>query len=355
MRNKAETLTLAFCIALLPPIWAVAAPYVGVTTGAVALICAGLCAANGDKAADAPRISAGFLLGDFWAWLALVVMDKMTLNPDFEVFITLFVMGGLAVILSGFFPKWIFCPAWLCGWAIGLTIMTPVGLAGGPSPVRAVPFEERNLFLKGEDKDYCQIGYGVAEDGTAFVCNETYMPGVTTEMMDWWFPWHSVGSDLRYKVWDPEDHYFARADNCAYVCDPAVPMREKTWGVSHYIIEDVGPGPEFLKLCFKSPADFGYEDPDTAHSQSLVCAIGEGGCPAAMTHVWAPYKDGILFRSRFWIGYALAEGQFRKILPEGAKVPDIVPKGLFAHNIKEFTNLAALLPELYQEFGAQPL
>ncbi|WP_294572539.1 hypothetical protein [uncultured Subdoligranulum sp.] len=55
------------------------------------------------------------------------------------------------------------------------------------------------------------------------------------------------------------------------------------------------------------------------------------------------------------MGYALAEGQFRKILPEGAKVPDIVPKGLFAHNIKEFTNLAALLPELYQEFGSQPL
>lgn len=36
-------------------------------------------------------------------------------------------------------------------------------------------------------------------------------------------------------------------------------------------------------------------------------------------------------------------------------MPDIVPKGLFARNIKEFTNLAALLPELYQEFGAQPL
>lgn len=228
-------------------------------------------------------------------------------------------------------------------------------LAAGPSPVRAVPFEDRNLFLKGEDKDFCQIGYGVAEDGTAFVCNETYMPGVTTEMMDWWFPWHSVGSDLRYKLWDPEDHYFARADNCAYVCDPAVPMREKTWGVSHYIIEDVGAGPDFLKLCFKNPADFGYGAPDTAHGQSMVCAIGEGGCPAAMTHVWAPYKDGILFRSRFWIGYALVEGAYRKILPEGARVPDMVPKGLFAHNIKEFTNLASILPELYKEFGSQPL
>lgn len=128
MSNKAQTLTLALCIALLPPIWAVAAPYFGVTTGAVALICAGLCAAGGDKAADAPRISIGFLLGDFWAWLALVVMDKMPWNPDLELFITLFVMGGLAVILAGLAPRWIFCPAWLCGWAIGLTILSPVGL-----------------------------------------------------------------------------------------------------------------------------------------------------------------------------------------------------------------------------------
>lgn len=137
MSKKAETLTLAFCIALLPPLWAVATPYAGITTGAVALICAGLCAANGDKTADAPKISAGFLLGDFWAWLALLVMDKLTLNPDFEVFLTLFVMGGLAVIISGFFPRWIFCPAWLCGWAIGLTVMTPVCLANiGTLPVQ---------------------------------------------------------------------------------------------------------------------------------------------------------------------------------------------------------------------------
>ena len=78
-------------------------------------------------------------------------------------------------------------------------------------------------------------------------------------MLDWWFPWHSVGSDLRYKIWDPEDHYFARADRADYVCDPDVPMNQKTWGVNHYIMEDVGTGPEFLKLCFKNPADYGYD------------------------------------------------------------------------------------------------
>lgn len=224
-------------------------------------------------------------------------------------------------------------------------------LAEGPSSVAAVPFEKRQLFLEGKDSEFCQIGYGVAPDGTGFVCNETYMPGVTGEMLDWWFPWHSVGSDLRYKLWDAEDHYFARADKPDYVCDPAVPVNQKTWGVNHYILEDVGPGPEFLKLCFKSPADFGYDASvvGTASCQSLVCAIGEGNCAAAMTHKWVPDKDGVLFSSRFWIGYALVNGEYVKILPEGVRLPEIVPKGLFAHNIKEFSNLAAILPKLWNE------
>ena len=129
-------------------------------------------------------------------------------------------------------------------------------LAGGASKIPAVPFDRRNLFLRAEDGDYCRLGYGVAEDGTAFVCNETYMPGVTGEMLDWWFPWHSVGSDLRYKIWDPEDHYFARADRCDYVCDPAVPMHRKTWGVNHYIMEDVGPRPRFPEAVLQEPRRF---------------------------------------------------------------------------------------------------
>ncbi|OUP51845.1 phloretin hydrolase [Butyricicoccus pullicaecorum] len=224
-------------------------------------------------------------------------------------------------------------------------------LHAGPSDKMGVPLAEKNLFLAGKDDDYCQIGFGVYEDGTAFVCNTTYMPGVTGEMLDWWFPWHSVGSDLRYKIWDPEDHYFARADNAAYVCDPNVPMHQKTWGVNHYILEDVGGGPDALKLCFKNPKDFGYapELVGTDVCQSMVCAVGEGNCAAAMTHKWYPYKDGVLFCSRFWIGYGMVDGKIQKIVPEGVRIPDFVPMGLFAHNIKEFTNLAAILPAVYAE------
>lgn len=127
MQRRKEILSMAFCIALFPPIWAVAAPYIKVSTGAVALICAGLYAANGNRLQDALKISIGFLLGDFWAWLALNLMDIVQWNADMELFATLFILGGLAVLISSVLPKMIYCPAWLCGWAIGLTIMAPMG------------------------------------------------------------------------------------------------------------------------------------------------------------------------------------------------------------------------------------
>ena len=220
-----------------------------------------------------------------------------------------------------------------------------------PSKIQAVPFEQKNLFLRGEDKNFCQLGYGVASDGTGFVCNETFMPNVVGEMLDWWFAWHCVGADLRYKIWDNEDHYFARADNVAYVCDKNIPVNQKTWGVNHYILEDIGNGADFLKLCFKSPKNFGYDTSiiGSAKCQSLVCAIGAGNCAAAMTHKWYPVEGGVILVSRFWIGYGTINGEIKKILPEGIKVPIEAAKCLFAHNIKEFSNLAAILPEVYAE------
>lgn len=137
MQKRKEALSLAFCIALFPPIWAVAAPYVNISTGAVALICAGLYVANGNRLQDALKISVGFLLGDFWAWLALMLMDLAHWNEDLELFVTLFVLGGLAVLISSVLPGLIFCPSWLCGWAIGLTIMAPMGYSNiGTYPVQ---------------------------------------------------------------------------------------------------------------------------------------------------------------------------------------------------------------------------
>lgn len=136
-RKRINIATLAFGIAFMPPIWAVLAPYIGVTTGAVALICAGLFVANGNKRSDAFKISIGFLCGDLWAVIAVWIMENMNLNPNVELYGTLFVMGGLAVLIGENLPKIIFTPSWLCGWAIGLTIMGPMKIADiGSLPIQ---------------------------------------------------------------------------------------------------------------------------------------------------------------------------------------------------------------------------
>ncbi len=226
-----------------------------------------------------------------------------------------------------------------------------LALIDKPSEIPAVSFADKNLFLAGKDDAYCQTGYGVAEDGTGFVANETYMPGVTGAMLDWWFPWHSVGSDLRYKIWDPEDHYFARANKAAYVCDPTVPVKQKTWGVTHYVLEDIGNGASLIAINFKRPADFGFDESiiGTEKCESLACGIGAGDCAAAMCHKWYPYEDGVKLCSRFWIGLTEVDGKIVRGLPEGAKIPVEAARGLYAHNIKEFTNLASILAEVYAQ------
>ena len=137
--------TLALCIALFPPIWAVAAPYLGVTTGAVALICAGIYVAAGNEKKHAVSMSLGFLAGDLWAVLALWILERLGWNENLELFLTLFVLGGGAVLIASCLPRIFFLPAWLSGWAIGLTVMAP----GGFAAVGSLPLQIGAAMLAG--------------------------------------------------------------------------------------------------------------------------------------------------------------------------------------------------------------
>ena len=129
--NRKEVLTLALLIAIMPPAWAVASPYLGNSVGPVALICAGIYAANGNKFKDAHKIALGYLAGDIWALISFEIMAQTPINPDVTLFLTLAVMGFVLVLISSRFSNIIFMPSWLAGWAIGmltmnLDTMTPV-------------------------------------------------------------------------------------------------------------------------------------------------------------------------------------------------------------------------------------
>lgn len=221
----------------------------------------------------------------------------------------------------------------------------------------ALPIEQRDRFLD-EAPLPLESGFCVAPNGTGFVANATPLPGVDVPMFEWWFAWHCVGSDLRYKLWDKEDHYQARARETEYICDPNVPLSQKSWGVTHDIMEDIGLGPSPLTIHFKKPSDLGYSmnKLGTTGCLSMTCGVGESDVPALMTHKLMQGPDCLILKSRFWIGYGLShEGDVIKVIPDGISVPELVPRALFGHNIKEFTNLASFLPEIYAEEGHKPL
>ena len=121
--SRKEILTLALLIAVLPPAWAVASPYLGNNVGPVALIAAGIYAANGNKWEDAHKIALGYLAGDVWALAATAVMARTPLDPDVTLFAVLTVLGFLAVVISQKLPSLFYMPSWLAGWAIGMLAM----------------------------------------------------------------------------------------------------------------------------------------------------------------------------------------------------------------------------------------
>lgn len=227
-------------------------------------------------------------------------------------------------------------------------------LAAGPvDPAKALTIQNKNdLFKPGYLE--CEIGYCILPDGTGFVANLTEMPGVSGEMFDWWMAWHSL-DDLRYKIWDPEDHFYARAQDRDQVLN-AKTMPEKTWGVKHTVLEDIGMGADDLIIAFEKPADVGYDQAKVGTNlcSALICANGYDpkpgpGMVAFMTHFVRDIPGGCELRSRFWMGYQIQDGKVVRAIPEGVSIPEEMAKNLLAHNCKEYSNLAVLLPSVYAE------
>lgn len=221
----------------------------------------------------------------------------------------------------------------------------------------ALRIENRNdLFLPGYLP--AEFGWWSLEDGTAMIANKTFMPNVTGEMLDWWFAWHPIDR-LRYAIWDPEDHFDVYLEDKSRAVDMSLSMRERHWGSVHYVWEDIGlGGTDLLQIAFRRPSELGYDESkiDTDACATIVCAncftYGSADAPdipVVMTHFLRPVEGGSELRSRFWFGWRIVDGKPVKLLPEGAVVPAAAPIALLRHNVAEFTNLAAILPELYAE------
>lgn len=221
-------------------------------------------------------------------------------------------------------------------------------------PKDALQIADRNRLL---DDDYIPEKHGYYElpTGGLLVSGTIPMPDVTSEMLNWWFPWH-VLEPLRYAIWDPEDHFDSKIPDAARerILDPSVPIAEKIWGCDNTVLESIGGPADDIVIMFRNPAELGFDSSKIGPGKRefIVAAnalMGSMKVPVVMAET-AREIDGVMtFMARFWVGYHIIDGEAKYLLPPEIKLPDEVAMGLAGHNIKEFSHLNKVLPLVYAE------
>ncbi len=245
--------------------------------------------------------------------------------------------------------------------------MTPPGAealkaveSGALQPDQALALDELDRLLDPGDPAGAP-GWCTLPDGCGYVSIDTPMPGVTGEMVDWWFDWHPR-EPIRYRIWHPRAH----VSNAVEM--PHTAGAKAHWGTVHHPVEDVGIGMVRARIGFLAPSAMGFSSDalEDARVATIVCGyVGDDTRRmrhTAMAHVFLADGDGVLLRSRFWLGAAmrpyapgpLAAAGERLLNRPGIRsrvLPRRLPQALSRHCAEEYANLAALLGELYGRFG----
>lgn len=206
-----------------------------------------------------------------------------------------------------------------------------------------------------------ETGWARLDNGLMYVAALTPMPGVTGEMIDWWFAWHDT--DKAYNLWHPRDHMMARWKTPV---DRSLPWRQQYIGSTSEIVEYIGSKLEHLNVWFQPPQRyFDVSRFDGAGISTAVCARGgqrlENIWTAHLIHLVRQTPTGTEMRSRFWLGDvdASPKGPLGRILnplmntayARRRNVPDHLGRDLMLHCAEEMQHLADFLPDLYRRFG----
>ena len=206
-----------------------------------------------------------------------------------------------------------------------------------------------------------ECGWCTLPDGCGYVAMRTEMPGVTGDMIDWWFDWHPRDS-FRYRIWHPLAH---ESNSVEF---PATPGAKPYWGTIHHPVEDVGLGTVHARIAFHPPEVLGFSTGALDRPDVAAIVGGFAGDDrrrmqhTKMIHVFLRAGDGLVLRSRFWLGAVLRPfapdviaGPLASVLNRpGLRrrlIPAQAPRALARHCAEEYANLAALLPELHEQFA----
>jgi len=231
--------------------------------------------------------------------------------------------------------------------------------AGPIDPARATPIEKRNDLMKPGYLDV-ETGYTVMPDGSGFAATLVKMPGVTPDMLDWWFNWHPM-EGLRYALWCPVAHTNISVKNPAQHLDSSgVPLRVRNYGSTHYPVEGFNiQGADRIRIEFFSPEEFGldmsmFKEPGISRVYCANVILDATHIPFnVFIHAIREVDGGVEYRSRYWVWQTMKKGLPKKVkLPMPYKMMDMARNNCL-HSLTEYNNLASFLPQLYSEMGGK--
>ncbi len=212
------------------------------------------------------------------------------------------------------------------------------------------PFADKNELLTNKEL-MTQAGYGFFDDkGHGLAAMYCPMPGITIEMIQWWFWWHPQ-ADVRYQIWFPGAHKTISFDkkNADYYTQKKMPEFHPS--TVNYPKERVGDMTTTCKLQFCAPEDAGFskklmEENDIAFILFAHVGIKNLFSHTEMAHIFKKTDDGLFMYSRFWMGESLKNSFLRKKL-----ITDNTLRGMAEHCCIEYRNLVEILPDLYKKYG----
>jgi hypothetical protein len=218
------------------------------------------------------------------------------------------------------------------------------------------------VWAPGEAAELLASGRGLshaatrADDGRLWVTTTTELPGVTPDMIDWWFGWHLPESE-RYRLWHPTAHVRAvvKEDRSALAGS-----REAYVGNSSYVDEYIGPVLMKLAITFVRPTELGFTE-DTSGAQTVICGRTADRAKHAdagqLVHRVVRTAGGARMQSLFWLGEIMPKVPLvgplvARVLNRAAVrrmlLPDSLGLALLRHCSEEMNHLAKFLPRLYE-------
>ena len=248
----------------------------------------------------------------------------------------------------------------------------PLALQISDAPVdsaKVLPAERMEKML---DPGYHAVehGYCIMPNGSAFVACYVNMPGVTVDMIDWWFVWHFItppsvpsgNGNLRYKLWCPSAHWETglvdEASMKRYL-DDRIPLRERRQGTEAYIVEaiveDQPPCRMTAHAVFNEEFGLDMNKLNKPENGTITGAVVvSDGVPAIHFQQYRPTVNGIELRARYWLGYRLENGKAVRAY-DCPNPTEESARAILLHNMKECPHLAHMLPSLYAEESGKPV